>query len=163
VDWSSRRDSNSYNQTVVDGKKCGIDWFMVPLRSRKTGRLVAGVAAGNIGAKCGRNGLDNGWIQFSGLRIPRTNMLMRWTSVSPDGKYHPAPNPALSYAPLIGERLEVIPAMIVSVSRGLTIACRYGCVRRQGRNNEQVMDFQSYYVQLMPGIAGLYVANIIDR
>ncbi|CAG8519941.1 5443_t:CDS:10 [Paraglomus brasilianum] len=150
-------------QTVVDGKKCGIDWFVVPLRSRKTGRLVAGVAAGNIGTKYGRNGLDNGWIQFSGIRIPRTNMMMRWASVSPDGKYHPSPNPALSYAPLIGERLEVIRATISTASRALTIACRYGCVRRQGANNEQIMDFQSYYVQLMPGIAGLYVANIIDR
>ena len=113
---------------------------MVPLRSRKTGRLVAGVAAGNIGAKCGRNGLDNGWIQFSGLRIPRTNMLMRWTSVSPDGKYHPAPNPALSYAPNWGKIRSDTGHDCISFP-GIDYCMR---VRRQGRNNEQVMDFQSY-------------------
>lgn len=30
----------------------------------------------------GRNGIDNGWIQFTNVRIPRTNMLMRYTKVT---------------------------------------------------------------------------------
>lgn len=29
----------------------------------------------------GRNGLDNGWIQFHNVRVPRENMLMRWAQV----------------------------------------------------------------------------------
>lgn len=36
---------------------------------------------GDIGAKVGRAGLDNGWIQFSQVRVPRDNMLSRWAKV----------------------------------------------------------------------------------
>lgn len=76
----------------------------VPLRS-PDGRVVKGVRAGDVGAKMvsgrkasawrtadgivlahsvdrpsqGRNGLDNGWIQFQGVKVPRDNMLQRYS------------------------------------------------------------------------------------
>ncbi|CAG8452019.1 4540_t:CDS:10, partial [Acaulospora morrowiae] len=150
-------------KTIIDGKDHGINWFVVQLRDCKTGRLVPGVVAGDIGAKYGRNGLDNGWIQFSHIRIPRENMLMKWSKVSKDGTYTPSPNPALSYATLIGERLSVLFGTQIVIGQALTIACRYGCVRRQGADDEKIMDYQTHYVKLMPGVASVYVINLLYR
>ncbi|PKY41468.1 acyl-CoA oxidase [Rhizophagus irregularis] len=150
-------------QTIIDGKKCGTNWFIVQLRDQKTGKLMPGVTAGDVGAKYGRNGIDNGWIQFSHVRIPRTNMMMKWSKVDKGGEYIPSAFPAVSYSVLIGERLSVLSGAISTCGQVLTIACRYGCVRRQGANEEQIMDYQSHYVRLMPCVASTYVISVITR
>ncbi len=95
-------------QLVIGDSVKGLHWFIVPLRDPETGRLLPGVTAGDIGAKMGRAGLDNGWIQFSSVRVPRTNMLMKWGQVTREGKYTPPPNQTVVYASLIGERLLVV-------------------------------------------------------
>ncbi|GBB90106.1 hypothetical protein RclHR1_00170010 [Rhizophagus clarus] len=150
-------------QTIIDGKKWGTNWFIVPLRDQKTGKLMSGVTAGDVGAKYGRNGIDNGWIQYSHVRVPRTNMMMKWAKVNKGGEYTTSANPAVSYSVLIGERLTVLTEAVGTCGQVLTIACRYGCVRRQGANEEQIMDYQSHYVRLMPCVAGIYVISIITR
>ncbi|KAG0006985.1 acyl-Coenzyme A oxidase [Entomortierella chlamydospora] len=150
-------------QTVVDGVNHGINWFIVPLRNLKTGKLLPGVTCGDIGHKYGRQGLDNGWIQFTAVRIPRDNMLMKWASISPEGKFKPSPNPVLSYATLIPERFTLLGGSQVFLSQALTIAVRYGAVRRQGNKDEQILDYQTHYTSLMPGVALGYMLNIVDR
>lgn len=80
--------------------------FIVQLRSLVDGTLMPGVTCGDIGAKMGRAGyvmlvststmfaanvgtrsLDNGWIQFTQVRIPLENMLMKWAQLSPDVRF----------------------------------------------------------------------------
>ncbi|KAF9545604.1 acyl-Coenzyme A oxidase [Mortierella hygrophila] len=150
-------------QTVVDGENHGINWFIVPLRDPKTGRLLPGVTCGDIGHKSARQGLDNGWIQFTSVRIPRENMLMKWASMSPEGEFTPSPNPILSYATLIPERFTILSGSQVVLAQTLTIAVRYGAVRRQGNHDEQILDYQTHYTSLMPGLAFIYMLNIVDR
>ncbi|KAJ3213641.1 acyl-Coenzyme A oxidase [Dinochytrium kinnereticum] len=53
-------------QTIVHGSNIGLNWFLVPLRDRN-GRLLPGVSCGDVGAKAGRSGLDNGWIQLTSV------------------------------------------------------------------------------------------------
>jgi hypothetical protein len=36
---------------IIDGEDCGLQWFVVPLRSQQDGRLLPGVTCGDIGAK----------------------------------------------------------------------------------------------------------------
>jgi alkylation response protein AidB-like acyl-CoA dehydrogenase len=146
---------------IIDNKDCGIHWFIVQLRDRDTGRLLPGVTAGDVGAKIARNGLDNGWIQFSNVRIPRQNMLMKWAQVSSDGKYTPPENPAISYNTLITERLISIGLMMEVLSAAIIIAVRYGVVREQGANNEKIMDYQSHQWNLMPILAQTYCYTIL--
>ncbi|KAG0205246.1 acyl-Coenzyme A oxidase [Mortierella sp. NVP41] len=150
-------------QTIVDGENHGINWFIVPLRDRKTGKLLPGVTAGDIGHKAGRQGLDNGWIQFTSVRIPRQNMMMKWASMTPEGEFTPSPNPVLSYATLIPERFTLLGGSQVILSQTLTIAVRYGAVRRQGNHDEQILDYQTHYTSLMPGVAFIYALNIVDK
>jgi acyl-CoA oxidase len=56
----------------------------------------------------GRNGIDNGWIQFTYVRIPRTNMLMKHTKVSRDGKVTDPPMAQLAYGALITGRVQMV-------------------------------------------------------
>ena len=83
-------------QTIINQHEpsIGLNWFMVPLRDVSTGRLLPGVTCGDLGAKAGRNGIDNGFILLSQVRIPRTNMLMRWCHCDKNGivqgPLHPA-------------------------------------------------------------------------
>jgi acyl-CoA oxidase len=105
---------------IMDDKDCGLHWFIVQLRDVNTGRLLPGVTAGDVGAKVARNGLDNGWIQFSNVRIPRENMLMKWAQVSPSGQFTPPENPAISYNTLITERL-------ITVSNNILVVVTESC------------------------------------
>jgi len=43
---------------------------------------MPGVNIGDCGPKMGRDGIDNGWIQFDHVRIPREDMLMKWAKVT---------------------------------------------------------------------------------
>ncbi|KAI7892206.1 acyl-CoA dehydrogenase/oxidase [Mucor mucedo] len=144
-------------QTLVDKKNVGLNWFVVPLRSKYTGELEPGIQIGDIGAKVGHAGLDNGWIQFREKRIPRHDMLAKWVSLNRQGEFTPAPNPAVMYATLIPERLSLITGTTQIISQALAIATRYGVVRRQGNKNQQIMDYQSHYVKIVPAIAFMYM------
>lgn len=43
--------------------------------------MFTGITVGDVGPKFGLNTIDNGFVQFSKVRIPRDNMLMRFTKV----------------------------------------------------------------------------------
>lgn len=143
--------------TIIHGKPVGLNWFVVPLRDKISGALIDGVFIGDIGLKSGHQGVDNGWIQFRQKRIPRSDMLQRWVSLDRHGNYTPAPNPAVMYATLIPERLSTMFSTCNQMSQVLTIATRYGVVRRQGNNNQQIMDYQSHYAKIIPAIAFIHV------
>ena len=49
------------------------------------------------------------------------------------------------------------------MSLTLTVAIRYGAVRRQGNHDEQILDYQTHYTSLMPGLAFIYTLNIVDK
>ncbi|KAG1457890.1 hypothetical protein G6F56_006516 [Rhizopus delemar] len=146
-------------QTIILGKNVGLNWFVVQLRDKQTGQLEPDVQAGDIGQKTGRPGLDNGWIQFRQKRIPRIDMLAKWVHLDTQGNYRPAPNPAVMYATLIPERLSMVLIGNRMISQALTIATRYGVVRRQGNENQQIMDYQSHYVKILPAVAFAYVSH----
>lgn len=57
----------------------------MPLRDPKAYNLLPGINIGDIGKKMGRDGIDNGWIQFTSVRIPRGYMLQKHTKVSRTG------------------------------------------------------------------------------
>ncbi|KAF1805085.1 acyl-CoA dehydrogenase/oxidase [Mucor lusitanicus] len=146
-------------QTLIHGKNVGLNWFIVQLRDTVTGKVVPGVQAGDVGSKVGHQGVDNGWIQFNQKRVPRTNMLAKWVSMDRSGAFQPAPNPAVMYATLIPERFSLVTITLTLVTQALTIATRYGVVRRQGSKNQQIMDYQSHYVKLLPAISFMYMVQ----
>ncbi|KXZ46313.1 hypothetical protein GPECTOR_45g183 [Gonium pectorale] len=60
--------------------------FVVPLRD-EGGNTLPGVEIRDCGYKVGLNGIDNGAIRFTHVRVPRANLLDRFASVDKSGRY----------------------------------------------------------------------------
>lgn len=144
------------------GECQGIHGFIVQLRDLNTHTPLPGIILGDIGPKFGFGTIDNGFLRFDHVRIPRENMLMKNSQVSKDGSYIRPKSEKLAYGSMI-----FIRAMVVldQAARGLaqacTIAVRYSCVRRQsefkpGEREPQVMDYQTQQYKLLPQLASAY-------
>lgn len=143
----------------------GTAWFIVPIREESTGTLKAGVEAGHLGPKAGRDGLDSGFIRFHSVRVPSQNLLSKYVdlpqkkpSIS-DSAFSPSSPPTqsetprmqyLAYNTLIGERLTALSEAASSSAQASIIATRYALVRRQGANNPQIIDYTVQYTTLLP-------------
>ncbi|CUM51923.1 uncharacterized protein AC631_05192 [Debaryomyces fabryi] len=152
-----------YARLIVHGKDYGVKTFVVPLRDSNHD-LMPGVSVGDIGAKMGRDGIDNGWIQFSAVRIPRFFMLQKFTKVTAEGKVTLPPNNQLSYSALLGGRVVMVKDAFRWSSRVITIALRYAVGRRQfkaskaGENDKenQLLDYPLHQRRLIPLLAMTY-------
>lgn len=52
-----------FAQMIVNNKRYGVKNFVVQLRDVLDFKVKQGINVGDIGAKMGRHGIDNGWIQ----------------------------------------------------------------------------------------------------
>jgi len=147
-----------FAQLVINGKRHGVKTFMVPLRNPSSFALLPGVAIGDIGKKMGRDGIDNGWIQFTNVRIPRAYMLMKHTQVTRDGVVHEPPLAQLTYGALLQGRTAMVADASNVSKKALTIALRYAAVRRQFKVGHkefesQVLDYPIHQRRLLPLLA----------
>ena len=75
--------------------------------------------------------LDNGYILFSGVRVPRTSLLSRYTQVDAAGHVDRSPLQQLAYGALVYGRVVAVVSSAAQHAAALTIAVRYLLVRRQ--------------------------------
>ena len=81
----------------------GVHAFVVPLRDAQ-GNELQGVEIRDCGYKVGLQGVDNGAIRFTHVRVPRENLLDRFASVGRDGKYtSPLETEGKRFAATLGE------------------------------------------------------------
>lgn len=94
---------------IINNKDYGPHGFVVQIRDLKTHAPLPGIQVGDIGPKLGFNGVDNGWLRFDHVKIPRDAMLMRFAKVTEDGRYIPPPasNSKASYATMVYVRATV--------------------------------------------------------
>lgn len=153
-----------FAQLIIDGESKGLQSFFVPLRDPQTHAPLPGVRIGDCGAKMGLHGVDNGWIQFDHVRVPRFNMLRRFASVTRDGAFVQTHKAQMAYAALIGTRGKLVTLSNGILKKALTIAVRYCAVRRQGaqvnahdaHDEAKLLDYQSHQYRLMPLLATAY-------
>lgn len=152
-----------YARLRVDGEDYGVKTFVVPLRDSNHD-LMPGVTTGDIGAKMGRDGIDNGWIQFSSVRIPRFFMLQKFCKVSRDGDVVLPPLEQLSYSALLGGRVQMVADSYRIAAKSVTIALRYAIGRQQFSNPAltkegecQLIDYSLHQRRLFPLLAQAYV------
>ena len=50
-------------------------------------KVMPGVKVEDMGHKMGLNGVDNAKLSFNQVRVPRENLLNRYSDVSPEGKF----------------------------------------------------------------------------
>lgn len=158
-----------YARLIVDGKDYGVKTFVVPLRDSNHD-IMPGVSVGDIGAKMGRDGIDNGWIQFSNVRIPRFFMLQKFCKVDREGNVTLPPLEQLSYSALLGGRVSMVCDSYRMISRVSTIALRYAIGRRQFKGDNvnsddenaqetQLLDYPLHQKRLLPYLAAAYVIS----
>ncbi len=90
---------------IVDEKDFGQHFFLVRLRRQDDHSLLPGVETGHVGPKHGFHLKDNGYASFNRVRIPRMNMLMRYSSLDRDGHYSQRGNPKILYITMLEGRL----------------------------------------------------------
>ncbi|RKP16103.1 acyl-CoA dehydrogenase NM domain-like protein, partial [Rozella allomycis CSF55] len=153
-----------FARMIVKGKCYGVKSFIVPLRDPSDFSLLPGISIGDLGPKMGRNAIDNGWIRFTHVRIPRSNMLMKHTKVSREGVVTEPPLQQLAYGALILGRVTMIMDSADIAKKALTIAIRYSAIRRQfalqpGEIEKKILDYATHQYRLMPLLATTFAMN----
>ncbi|EGF79196.1 hypothetical protein BATDEDRAFT_89509 [Batrachochytrium dendrobatidis JAM81] len=165
-----------FARLIVKGRDYGVKNFIVQLRDPTTFALFPGIVIGDIGAKMGRHGVDNGWIQFTHVRIPRSHMLMKHTKVKSNGQVIEPPLQQLTYGALISGRVTMVVDSGNISKKALTIALRYAAIRRQfgarpGVPETRLLDYVIHQHRLIPLLAqafamhftGVEVQSIYDN
>ncbi|OMJ15348.1 putative peroxisomal acyl-coenzyme A oxidase [Smittium culicis] len=153
-------------QLIVNNKKHGIFPIIVPVRSLKDHKPLPGVHVGDIGPKMGFNTVDNGFVNFDKVRVPRFNLLQRYINVDRNGNVTRPENvdPRVTYSTMVFVRAGIVNNMGKELAKAVTIATRYTAIRRQfsdpasadKHQETPVLDYQIVQHRLIPLIAKTY-------
>ena len=158
-----------FAQLDVAGEARGVHAFVVPIRSA-TGEVLPGVEVEDCGDKMGLQGIDNGRLRFSAVRVPREALLDRYGQVSAEGAYTSSiSSPGARFFTMIGAlvqgRISIGGAGIAVARNALTIAVRWGERRRQFGTgldmDTPLMDYLTHQRRLLPAIATSYALQAV--
>jgi len=150
-----------FAQLITQGVNHGVHAFFVPIRD-ENGEFLPGVGGEDDGLKGGLVGVDNGRLHFSGVRIPRDNLLNRYGDVAPDGTYSsPIDSPGRRFFTMLGNlvqgRVSLNGAAAVAMKASLSVALIYGSQRRQfsdgGGEETVLLDYGRHQRRLIPLLA----------
>lgn len=154
-----------FAQLITKGVNHGVHAFYVPIRNAKGG-FLKGIGGEDDGLKGGLNGIDNGRLHFTNVRVPRANLLNRYGSVAEDGTYSsPISSPGRRFFTMLGTlvqgRVSLDGAATSAAAMALTIAITYGNQRRQFNaasetDEEVLLDYQRHQRRLLPKLATTY-------
>lgn len=156
-----------FAQLVIGDQQYGVHAFLVRIRDTQ-GVAMPGVHIEDCGEKVGLNGVDNGRLRFTQVRIPRTNLLDRFAQVAADGRYtSPITSPTKRFFTMISTLVlgrVTLAAAATSISKNaLTVALRYGEQRRQfgaeGAPEQSILDYQTHQRRLLPRLASTLALN----
>jgi len=86
---------------------------------------LSGVSITDMGLKMGNNGVDNATIAFDNVRIPRVNMMNRYTDVDEGGNFNSKIRSIGGRFFAVTERLLSGRLCIASMTMGAQRACLY--------------------------------------
>ncbi|CAI5767619.1 peroxisomal acyl-coenzyme A oxidase 2 [Podarcis lilfordi] len=158
-----------FAQLYLKGKSYGMHPFMVQIRSLRDHSLEPGVTAGDIGPKMSFENVDNGFLLLKNVRIPRENMLAKFSQVLPDGRYMKKGSAQINYLTMIVVRVLMLQNEVVpNLMKACTIAIRYSAVRRQselkpGDREAKILDYQTQQQKLLPQLATAYAFYFVAK
>ncbi|SNY70222.1 acyl-CoA dehydrogenase family protein [Paractinoplanes atraurantiacus] len=157
-----------FAQLITQGSPKGVHAFLVPIRDAQ-GDPMPGVTIGDDRHKAGLLGVDNGRLSFDHVSVPRDMLLDRYGQVAEDGTYSsPIENDTRRFFTMLGTlvrgRVSVGGASSAATKVALTIAVRYGDVRRQfgapGHDREVVLnDYLAHQRKLLVALAKSYALH----
>lgn len=156
-----------FAQLITKGMNHGVHAFFIDLRDDE-GNFLPGIGGEDDGPKGGLNGIDNGRLHFTNVRIPRTHLLNRYGDVAADGTYtSPIESPGRRFfvmlSTLVQGRVSLDGAAVVAQQAGIAIAVTYGNQRRQFDNSDSgretvLLDYGRHQRRLIPRIATAYAS-----
>ncbi len=162
-----------FAQLITKGVNHGVHAFYVDLRDPGTKDFLPGIGGEDDGVKGGLNGIDNGRLHFSNVRIPRTNLLNRYGNVDTDGTYSsPIASPGRRFFTMLGTlvqgRVSLDGAAVTASKMALTTAIRYATERRQfnassATDEEVLLDYQRHQRRLFTRLATTYAAGFASE
>jgi acyl-CoA oxidase len=156
-----------FAQLEVNGQQHGVHAFLVPIRDQQ-GNVLPGIQIEDCGKKIGLNGVDNGRMAFSSVRIPRANLLNRFGNVESDGSYSsPIPSASRRFFTMLGTlvagRTSIAAAACSAAKLGLNIGTRYAARRTQfgpeGGAEVPLISYRAVQRRLLPLIARTYALD----
>ena len=161
-----------FAQLVTQGKSHGVHALLVPLRD-DDGHVMPGVSIEDCGHKAGLNGVDNGRITFTDVKVPKDALLNRYGDVDDDGNYSsPIENETKRFFTMVGTliqgRVSVSGAGVSAAKEALTIAIRYALERRQfsppdSDDEVLLLDFRQHQKRLLPALASTYALHYAQQ
>lgn len=157
-----------FAQLITKGVNHGVHCFYVPIRDEE-GNFLEGVGGEDDGLKGGLNGIDNGRLHFTNVRVPRTNLLNRYGDVAADGSYSsPIESPGRRFFTMLGTlvqgRVSLDGASTSASKIALQIAVTYGNQRRQFNSTSDteettLLDYQRHQRRLITRLARTYASS----
>ncbi|BCW36351.1 acyl-CoA dehydrogenase [Arthrobacter sp. StoSoilA2] len=158
-----------FAQLVTKNVNHGVHAFYVELRDPTTKEFLPGIGGEDDGIKGGLNGIDNGRLHFTDVRIPRTNLLNRYGDVAVDGTYSSTiESPGRRFFTMLGTlvqgRVSLDGAAVAASKVALKTAIQYATERRQFNassptDEEVLLDYQRHQRRLFTRLATTYAAG----
>ena len=128
---------------------------------------------GDIGSKLGYNSIDNGYLMFTNVKVPRNAMLARFAEITKVGNFELKSDPRMLYQIMSQTRLSIIYQSANNLFRAGKVAVRYAVCRRQFSNQtgtkeeRKLLDYQVHMETLGKNVSnGLTIflaAKTIDE
>lgn len=169
---------------IIGDRHFGMHPFLVPLRDTDTHCLLPGRSAIDMGPKKGANSMDNGYLMFDHVRVPRDNLLMRFQTVDKEGTYsvRNEQGKLLIRGTMTLVRVGLCEIAAHHAARATLIAIRYAVIRRQGSSKDvgggkskdgglatlpllerQIIDYPGVQQRLFTAIASSYALTLASR
>lgn len=154
-----------YAQLYLEGRCLGLHSFVIDIRDKQNLKPYPGIIVGDMGAKAGLSGIDNGFIIFQNYAVPRESLLNKTGDVTPEGKYvskikDSSKRFGISLGALSSGRVNIIQIGAAYLEKAIAIAVRYAAVRKQfGPDKDElpILEYQLHQWRLLPYLSACYV------